>query len=183
MADFINQMENKINQPNLLFNDWQTIVRIVLSGILIYFSLILIINLFGKRSIASLSMHDYVVTIAMGSIVGSTIVSKTASLFDGLIGILILMALQFLVTYLSRIDERFFRHLNSKPRVLFIEGQFIEENMKSNRVTREEIYSAIREQGQTTSDQIYAVVIESNGALSVIKSATKDYKEEITRFL
>ncbi|MDN6196041.1 MAG: DUF421 domain-containing protein, partial [Atopostipes suicloacalis] len=127
--------------------------------------------------------HDYVVTIAMGSIVGSTIVSKTASLFDGLIGILILMALQFFVTYLSRINEGFFRYLNSKPRVLFIEGQFIEENMKSNRVTREEIYSAIREQGQTTSDQIYAVIIESNGNLSVIMTATRSYEEEITRFL
>lgn len=183
MTEFITLIENKLNQPHLLFNDWQTIYRIVLSGILIYISLILIINIFGKRAIASLSMHDYVVTIAMGSIVGSTIVSKSASLMDGLIGILILMVLQFIVTYLSRLENRFFHYLNSKPRILFIEGKFIDENMKSNRITQDEVYSAIREQGQATSDQIFAVLIESNGNMSVIKSATESHREEITRFL
>lgn len=183
MTNFIHSIENQLNQPFLLFNDSQTIIRIILSGILIYISLILIFNLFGKRSIANLSMHDYVVTIAMGSIVGSSILSKSATLLDGLVSILILMALQFVVTYLSKLDDRFFHYLNSKPRILFIEGKFVDENMKSNRITQDEVYSAIREQGQTTSDQIFAVLIESNGNLSVIKSATESYKEEITRFL
>ena len=183
MIDFINQMENKINQPNLVFNDWQTVIRIALSGIVIYFLLILIINLYGKRSISNLSMHDYVVTIAMGSMVGSTIISKDASLADGVIGILALLSLQFLVTFLARDDSRFFRALNSTPSVLFLEGEFISKNLKANRMTQDEVYSAIREQGQTTSDQIYAVVIESNGNLSVITSATEEYKKEITRFL
>ena len=183
MANFINQMENKINQPNLIFNDWQTVIRIALSGIVIYFLFILFINLYGKRSISSLSMHDYVVTIAMGSIVATTITSKDASLIDGMIGLLILLTLQFLVTFLARKDSRFFRALNSTPSVLFLEGEFITKNLKANRMTQDEVYSAIREQGQTTSDQIYAVIIESNGNLSVIKSASDEYKEEITRFL
>lgn len=183
MVNLINEIQSKLNQPNLIFNDWQTIIRIALSGVVIYFLLIIFINLYGKRSISNLSMHDYVVTIAMGSIVATTIISKDASILDGLVGILILLSLQFLVTFLSRNDSRFFRVMNSAPKVLFLEGEFIEKNMKSNRFTRDEIYSVIREQGQTTSDQIYAVVIESNGALSVIKSATKEYKEEITRFL
>ena len=183
MTNFIHSIESELNQPFLLFNDWQTIFRIILSGILIYISLILIFNLFGKRSIANLSMHDYVVTIAMGSIVGSSILSKSATLLDGLVSILILMALQFIVTYLSKLDDRFFHYLNSKPRILFIEGKFIDENMKDNRITRDEVYSAIREQGQTTSDQIFAVLIESNGNLSVIKEASDSHKEEITRFL
>lgn len=183
MSTFIHQIENILNQPNLLFQDWQAIGRILLSGILIYFLLILIINFYGKRSISNLSMHDYVVTIAMGSIAGSTIILDNVTLLDGLIGILILLSLQFIVTFLSRYDTRIFRKLNSAPSVLFLKGEFIEENMKENRITQDEIYSAIRSQGQCTSDQIYAVVIESNGDLSVIQSASKEYEKEITRFL
>lgn len=183
MANYINQLENRIGQPYLIFNDQQTVIRIIVSAIIIYIIFIILVNLYGKRSIANLSMHDYVVTIAMGSIVASTILSKDASLFDGFIGILTLLSLQWFVTMLSRYDSRFFRFMNVKPRVLFIEGKFIEDNMKTNRVTQDEIYSVIREQGQTTSDQIYAVILESNGNLSVIKSATDGYKDEITRYL
>lgn len=183
MANFFNQLETTLSQPNLIFNNWQTVLRVLLSGIFIYFTLILIINLFGKRSIANLSMHDYVVTLAMGSIVASTIISKDATIVDGLVGVLVLLALQYLMTLTTSRNSKIFKAINAKPKVLFLEGEFIENNIKKKRVTHEEIYSAIRMQGQTTSDNIYAVILESNGNLSVIKSVSKEKKEEITRYL
>lgn len=183
MTSTLKQIEQILNQPNLLFNDEQTLWRVMFSGIFIYFTLILIINLFGKRSISNLSMHDYVVTLAMGSIVSTTIISKDATILDGLVGVLILLALQYFVTLISTHSTRFFKTINSKPTVLFLEGEFITENLKSNRMTQDEVYSAIRMQGQTTSDNIFAVILESNGGLSIIKSASEEYKDEITRYL
>lgn len=183
MTDLFDFIENSLSQPNLVFNNWQTFFRVSLSGIFIYFTLIVIINLFGKRSIANLSMHDYIVTLAMGSIVASTIISKDATLVDGLAGVLILLVLQYLVTLTTSRYSKFFKTINAKPAVLFLEGKFIEKNIKDNRITRNEIYSVIRMQGQTTSDNIFAVILESNGNLSVIKSASEEKREEITQYL
>lgn len=183
MINYFKQIEQILNQPNLIFNDWQTVLRIIFSGVFIYFTLILIMNLFGKRSIANLSMHDYVVTLAMGSIVASTIISKDATILDGLVGVLVLLTLQYLVTLTSIHYTNFFKTINAKPSVLFIEGEFIAENLKENRITENEIYSEIRMQGQTTSDNIFAVILESNGNLSIIKSASEEKRDEITRYI
>lgn len=182
MKDLFFQLENLLNQPNLIFENNQTTIRIVLSGILMYLFLIFILNRSGKRSIANLSMHDYVVTLAMGSIVSSTIISKGVTIVDGLIGILILLALQYFVTLISTLNTRIFKTINPSPTVLFLEGEFLKKNLKTNRIHPNEVYSAIRMQGQTTSDNIFAVVLETNGQLSVIKSASEEKRDEITRY-
>lgn len=182
MKDLFFHIENVLNQPNLIFENGQTTIRIVLSGILMYLFLIFILNISGKRSIANLSMHDYVVTLAMGSIVSTTIISKDATIIDGLMGILVLLMLQYFVTFISTVNSKFFKTVNQRPTVLFIEGEFLKENLKKNRIHPNEIYSAIRMQGQTTSDNIFAVMLETNGQLSVIKSVSKEKRDEITRY-
>lgn len=182
MKDFFYQIENLLGQPNLIFKDDQTTIRIVLSGVLMYIFLIFILNISGKRSIANLSMHDYVVTLAMGSIVSSTIVAKDVSMIDGLMGILILLVLQYLVTLISTRSVKVFKVVNPSPKVLFLEGEFLMKNLRTNRIHPNEVYSAIRMQGQTTSDKIFAVILETNGQLSVIKSASDEKRHEITRY-
>ncbi|MGX7107976.1 DUF421 domain-containing protein [Facklamia miroungae] len=183
MKDLLFEIEKLLNQPNLLFNSYQDIWRVVISGILFYFFLIIVLNISGKRSITNLSMYDYIVTLALGSLVSSAIILKSVSFMDGVVGVLILLALQFLITYLTRFNVGLFRFLNPAPSVLFYKGTFVEENLRKNRATKDEVYAAIRSQGQTTSDQIFAVVLESNGNLSVIKSASEEYAHEITRYL
>lgn len=182
MKDLFFYIENLFNQPNLIFDNYQTTIRIVLSGILMYLLLIFILNISGKRSIANLSMHDYVVTLAMGSIVSTTIISKDVTIIDGLIAILILLVLQYFVTLASTMNSNFFKTINKRPTVLFIEGELLKKNLKTNRIHPNEVYSAIRMQGQTTSDNIFAVILETNGQLSVIKSASKEKREEITQY-
>lgn len=183
MARFLYKIEYLLGQPNLVFNKNDVILRIIISGVVFYLSLILLMNVFGKRSISNLSMYDYVTTLAMGSIVSSAIILKEITILDGLSGVLVLLFLQFCVTFLTARQPKLFDILNPNPKVVFLEGKFILDNMKKNRITKNEVLSAIRIQGQTSSDQIFAVVLETNGVLSVIKSVSEDKREEITRFL
>lgn len=46
--------------------------------------------------------------------------------------------------------------------------------MKVNRVHRSEILQSVREQGIGSLDQVKAVVMETNGSLSIIKKANND---------
>ncbi|MCR8968471.1 DUF421 domain-containing protein [Facklamia sp. 7083-14-GEN3] len=183
MKEILFQIEDILNQPNLFFNSYQSIGRVIISGVLFYFFLIIVLNISGKRSITNLSMYDYIVTLALGSLVSSAIILKSVSLMDGVVGVIILLILQFMVTYLTRFNIGLFKFLNPSPSVLFYKGDFIEENLKKNRATKDEVFAAIRAQGQTTSDQIFAVLLESNGNLSVIKSASEKYAHEISRFI
>lgn len=158
MAHILHQIEAFLNQPNLLFTDYQSTIRVLITSIFIYFMLILILNIFGTRSISSLSVHDYIVTLAMGSILSSTIIFKEVTIVDGLLSILFLLILQYFVTFISSYSTKTFSILNPNPKVLFLEGEFIEENIKANQINRDEIYSAIRIQGETTSDNIFGSI-------------------------
>jgi len=55
--------------------DWQQILGISLSVIAFYFCLILFTRIVGLRSFSKLSSYDFAMTVAIGSILASTVTS------------------------------------------------------------------------------------------------------------
>jgi len=102
---------------------------------------------------------------------------------NGLIAVVLFLVLQYLVTKLSAVWPKFNSILNPSPKVVFFEGEFIEKNLKKARINKEEVYSAIRLQARTTSDQVYAVIVETNGSLSVMTNVSEGYEDEITKYM
>ena len=58
--------------------------------------------------------------------------------------------------------------IKSEPTLLFYEGELLQKEMKVVRVTKAEIYASIRQAGIACTDKVHAVVLETNGVLSVI---------------
>lgn len=182
MSDFLRQIEQLINVPEFLHQSSSELGKIIISTAIFYFLLILIFHTFGKRSIAHLSTYDFVVTLAIGSVVASTIILDV-QFTSGLVAVLILFILQFVITFISSRFGKLFSFLNSSPRVLYYKGEFLEENMVKSRITKREIYSAIRKSGECTSDFVEAIVLEPDGRLSIIKEMSEERAQEITQFI
>jgi uncharacterized membrane protein YcaP (DUF421 family) len=153
-----------------LFTNMSQLVRIFITALLTYPALLVLLRLFGKRSLSKMNMFDFIVTIALGSIFASTILLEDISLIDGAISFTMLLLGQFIVTWTSARWESFDRLVKAGPRLLYFDDQFLEEAMKDARVTREEILAGIRQQGIGTLTNVYAVVLENNGVLSIIPS-------------
>ena len=63
-----------------------------------------------------------------------------------------------------------FSHLvTAEPTLLFYQGRFLHGQMRRSRVEEDEVRSAIREQGVASLDDVEAVVLESDGAFSVVQ--------------
>lgn len=77
----------------------------------------------------------------------------------------------------------FSKFINPPPKVLFLKGDFLEDAMKKSRVTKEDIYSAIRTQARCSSDKVFAVLLESNGDISVVTDVSLNHEEEIRKYL
>ena len=60
--------------------DWQQVLGISLSAIGFYIGLMLFTRLMGLRSFSKLSSHDFAMTVAIGSILASTVISDTPAL-------------------------------------------------------------------------------------------------------
>lgn len=153
---------------NLFFDDFPNLLRIVISAPVIYFVVIANIKLMGKRTTSQMNSFDWIVTVAMGSIVASVVMQKEVPILDGVVAIFTLMSLQFIVTKLMVYSDTWKKMIRATPQLLVYNGKFLEVNMKKERMVKEEIYAAVRESGLPGITHVYAVVLETDATLSVV---------------
>ena len=163
-------MSKPRNFFDYFFLNWNELGRTILIGIFAYLILILFLRVSGKRTLTKLNAFDLVVTVALGSTIASTIMSKSTALAEGATAFAVLIGLQFVITFLSVRIKAFSNLVKAEPRLLLLDGQFLDDALKSERVTRGEVRSAARAQGAASLSQVHAIVLETDGSLSVVKS-------------
>jgi uncharacterized membrane protein YcaP (DUF421 family) len=154
------------------FDSWAGILRILLVGAASYTTLVAILRLSGKRTLAQLNVFDFVVTVALGSTLATIFLSTDVSWAEGATALALLAALQLLVALVSARRPRARRFFTSDPVLLLADGRIRGEALRRNRLTESEIRQAVRMQGTGDLSRVEAVVLETNGKLSVITSSS-----------
>lgn len=153
----------------MFFDSLHDLLRVVLIAMLAYATLVGVLRLAGKRALAKLNAFDLVVTVALGSTLATVLLSKDVSFLEGALAFAMLALLQWTVSRLS-ITLPFFRDLvRSQPRILFEDGEYRRRAMREERVTEDEILAVIRSAGVGRIEDVAAVVLETDGTLSVIE--------------
>lgn len=148
-----------------------SLLRVLVTGILAYMLLVGFLRLSGKRTLSQLNAFDFVVTVAFGSTLASTILNKDIGIVEGVAALFLLITLQFIVARLSAFSPGFKGVVKSRPRLLFYQNRYIEEAMRQERVIKDEILQAARSQGISSMEQVDAVVLETNGNMSILMKA------------
>lgn len=154
----------------MFFNGWDPIIRIAIVGILGYIGLILILRISGKRTLSKMNAFDFVVTVALGSILASILLSKDVALAEGLTAFLVLIGMQYIVAWLSVRSRSVSKLIKSNPQLLFYEGEFLRDTMKAERILEVEILQAARSSGLGSLEEVKAIILETDGSISVIQS-------------
>lgn len=152
----------------MFFDSWTGLLRVAVVGTLAYAALVALLRVSGKRTLAKLNAFDLVVTVALGSTFATVLLSKDVALAEGVLGFAVLAGLQWVVAWLSLRSPRFGQLVKSEPRLLLHRGRFLDGAMRAERVTRGEVLAALRNAGVTDPAQAGAVVLETDGSLSVI---------------
>lgn len=153
------------------FDSWNDILRIVLVGAGGYGLLVLLLRLSGKRTLAKLNAFDFVVTVALGSTLATILLDSRTSLADGLVALWLLVFLQLLVAFGTARLPRLREVVTTAPAVLLLDGEAQPDVMRRNRITVEELRQAVRSAGVGDLAAAAAVVLETDGTLSVITKA------------
>jgi uncharacterized membrane protein YcaP (DUF421 family) len=160
----------------IFFQSWESIMRIIITTVAVYPALIAVLLATGKRSLSKLNMFDFIVTIALGSAFASMVILRSVTALDGLVAAAMLLGAQYVITWASYKWPAFEDLIKSEPTLVFHSGKFLVENMREVRLTREEIYAEMRQKGYTRLQDIHAVVLETNGNVSVLPR--KESQEE-----
>ena len=153
----------------MFFSSWDTLLGVLVVGTLAYVALVLILRISGKRTLAKMNAFDFVVTVALGSTLATTILSPNTALAEGVAALALLIGLQFVLTWLSVRTTWFERVVKSEPALIFYRGRFLEETLTEERVTTAEVRSAIRKSGVASLEDVDAVVLETDGTFTVIE--------------
>ena len=152
----------------MFFNSWDDLLRVLIVGTSAYIGLVLLLRLSGKRTLSKMNAFDLVVTVAFGSTLASTLLSSDVSLSEGLTAFALLVLLQYVSTWTSVRVPWYKRIIKAKPRLLAFRGELDPEAMKRERVTEEEVAAAIRDSGVPDVGETYAVVMETDGSITVV---------------
>ncbi|WP_103191738.1 DUF421 domain-containing protein [Formosa algae] len=171
LSSIANQSAKKAT--GLFDSDFQSILLILLSSTGIYLAVIVYTRIFGKRSFSKMSSFDFAMTVAVGSIIATTILSETVSLFEGAVGLLMVYILQLVAAYLRRYSW-FEKQIDNQP-TLIMDGQTIlKKNLEAVRLTEGDLRSKLREANVTKLSEIKAVIFETTGDLVILHKKDND---------
>ncbi len=148
---------------------WTSLIAICITAVVIYLAVILFTRIAGKRSFSKMSSFDFAMTVAIGSILASTILSKSVSLVQGVVGLAMVYILQISVAILRR-STHIEKIIDNSPLILMDGTAILHENLKKARVTEADLRSKLREANVLELSQVRAVVFEATGDISVLHS-------------
>jgi uncharacterized membrane protein YcaP (DUF421 family) len=88
------------------------------------------------------------------------------------LAIVLLLALQYLFSSLVSRCSWATRYLTASPALLVRNGELVEDQIRRERVALAEIRAAVRRAGLARIEDVLAVVLETDGSLSVIPKGT-----------
>ncbi|CBS90069.1 DUF421 domain-containing protein [Azospirillum lipoferum] len=152
----------------MFFDSWTGLGRVLVVGVLAYAALVLLLRVSGKRTLTKMNAFDLVVTVALGSTLATVLLSKSVALAEGVLALVLLILLQYAITWASVRSPRFQAFIKAQPTLLVYRGEFLPGALKQQRVTREEVMAVLRAQGRRQLNGVLAVVLETDGSFSVV---------------
>ena len=156
---------------HLFYNRWEDLARTLIVGVLGYVFLVGCLRWSGKRTLSKMNAFDLIVTVSLGSVLASLLLSKSVALAEGVVALSLLVGLQFAVTWTSVRVRWVRRFVTGEPLLLLDQGEFLPEALLHARVTEDEVCAAVRAAGIGPLNQVAAVVLETDGSFSVIQQS------------
>lgn len=139
-------------------------------GTITYACMLLLLRGFGKRALAKMNAYDFITTIALGSSLSSTILSSDVTIGKALAAFILLLGLQRLVAVLSVRSRSMQMALNNEPTLLSRNGELLRAALHQEFLTEADLNAAVRAKGFDALSATSAIILETDGSISVIAS-------------
>lgn len=151
--------------------DW---LDVVFRSILFLVVLFIITKILGKKQISQLTMFEYVTGITIGNIGAEVVTGLEQKVHLGLIALVTTAAIPYAVSFLSLKSKKARDLIDGKGTVLIKDGKILEDNLKTERVTIDELLEMLRKKDVFQVSEVEFAVLEAAGVLNVLLK--KEYR-------
>ena len=135
--------------------------------VILYLMLILVIRLMGKRQIGQMEPAEFVVTMLVANLAAIPMQDGGIPLLSGVVPILTVLGVELVLSAGSMRSVLLRRLLCGKPVILIENGKILQQNLRSTRVTLDELTGHLREKDILDIQSVQYAILETNGNLSV----------------
>lgn len=141
-------------------------IELILKTTFMYFFIILVHRIMGKKEVSQLSIVDLILSILIAELIALSIqVGK--SIFISVIPILVLVCIQILISYMSIKSDKIRYLIDGKPTIIIKNGKINFNEMSKLRYSLDDLLTQMRLQGVKSIDKVKYAILENNGNLSV----------------
>lgn len=143
---------------------WEYIYRTTL----VYFLVLVVIRLMGKREIGQLSPFDFVVAIIIAELAAIPMEASDVPLWHSILPLVILGLLEVIVSYATLFSQTLRGIICGHPQVIIKNGNLLRGEMRKARYNLDDLMAQLREKGIVDIEDVEFAVLETSGKLSVI---------------
>ena len=162
-------------------------LTLLIRTILIYIIVTAAVRLMGKRQVSDMQTSELVITLIISEVASLPLENAERPLLNSLVPIMMIVAIELLVSLLMMKSKRFRSLICGHPIVIIKDGQMIDSQLRKLRISREDVYSLLREKDIADESTVRWGIIEPNGTLSVLTEEalagngiqSKDLQEQV----
>ena len=130
---------------------------------------VLLVRVVGLRSFSKMTSFDFVMTVAMGSLVaGAAQATELSGFLQAMVAMPGLFFLQYVAARIRKDSDTFENAISNDPILLMRDGEINERALQQTRVSRDDLLAKLREANVLDFSEVRAVVLENTGDISVL---------------
>ena len=145
---------------------------------IVFFVLLVIMRLMGKRQIGEMQPFELVITLLISELACIPMADASVPLFYGVISVVTIFVLHEIVTLIDLKGKPFKALLSGKPSVVINKNGIDAYELKRNRLDVSDLIESLRSAGYFSLDSIDYALYESNGTFSALPK--ENYEEKQT---
>jgi uncharacterized membrane protein YcaP (DUF421 family) len=144
-------------------------VGTILRAAVVYWFLLLMLRLLGRRSMAQMTPFELILMFLMGGMSIQAVVSDDRSMTNALLAVATVAVMHLLVSVLKQRSERFQKIVDGTPLIVVDDGRWKPELMSMCHIQELDVMQAARQQGIQRAEQIRYAIVERNGSISIVR--------------
>ncbi|NGM80872.1 DUF421 domain-containing protein [Paenibacillus sp. 7124] len=145
-----------------------TWLEVILRTIVAVVVLFLLTKILGKRQVSQLSFFEYITGITLGSLAAYISLDTDNNWHLGMIAILVWVAISFGIEFLQLKSKKARDFVDFKATVLIKDGKILEENLKKERLTTDDLLEQLRGRDVFKVADVEFAIMEANGQINVL---------------
>ena len=142
--------------------------NVIVKTVVIFFTLLTLMRLLGKRQLGELELSELVVSILIADVASVPLQSPDLSIWYGLVPCAVLFVCEYLLALVTMKSVAARRVICGKPCFLVVRGVIRQQEMRRCRFTVDELAEELRKKDVADLSEVEYAVLETDGTLNVI---------------